>query len=110
MRDALARHPRTVPPDSKPAAYAAGALNGAFGNVAPMRPPGRGSAVEREAYRLGGLAGAGWIAAADVFTVLLVACGENGLVRTDGRWSVERQILRSLLNGIARPRHPQLAA
>jgi hypothetical protein len=108
MRAALAAHPRIVSPASKEASYATAALNNGFSNVASRRPPGRGGMVEREAYKIGGLAGAGCISAADVFEMLMLACEENGLVRKDGRWLVERAILRSLLNGIARPRHPTL--
>jgi hypothetical protein len=108
MRAALAQHTKTVADDSKEGGYAYAALRNAFGDVASKRPPGRGTLLERKAFKIGGLTGAGWISAADVFELLMLACEENGLVRKDGRWMVERAVLRSLLNGVARPRHPIL--
>jgi len=106
MRRSLSLYPKTAADGSKEAGYAYVALRNAFGELASKRPPGRGTLLERTAFKLGGLVG--WIDPEDVCCLLMVACEENRLVRDDGRWLVERAVLRSLLNGVARPRHPTL--
>lgn len=76
--------------------------------MAMPRDSGRGSAVERAAFKLGGFAANGWIAAQKIYDTLFSCSEYNGLVRKDGAAEVRRVILRSLVNGLHRPLSTEL--
>ncbi|QWY83620.1 putative DNA primase protein [Rhizobium phage RHph_X2_26] len=67
-------------------------------------PTERGAALNRVAFSLGTLVGAGELTESEVAQELYAAAYDNGLVATDGERSVRRAIDRGIRAGAGRPR------
>jgi hypothetical protein len=93
LSETVRAYPKTVPRWSREESYAWAGLCNAYRRLCNTREM-RGTALNREAYALGGLAARGWIDAATVVTFLYRAAQESGLVAKDGPHRVLRELFR----------------
>lgn len=105
---APARDPVRTPARTAPApggrGYGAAALSAELAALADAEHGRRNDQLNRAAFSLGTLVGAGVLEQGDVARQLLDAAGAIGLVADDGPGQCERTIASGLAAGIARPR------
>jgi hypothetical protein len=85
-------------------AYAARALEGECTRAAQAAPGTRNETLNKAAFALGTMAGAGWIELDLLRSRLLAAAHESGLVRDDGAVAARNTIESGLKAGMAEPR------
>jgi hypothetical protein len=85
-------------------AYAAQALESECSNVARAQQGTRNETVNKAAFALGTMAGAGWIEPETIRSRLLAAAHDSGLVRDDGAAAARGTIESGLKAGLAEPR------
>jgi hypothetical protein len=89
--------------------YAAAALRGEIDILLATGRGQRNSQLNRSAYSLGTLVGAGMLTKADVTGALMDAAVGIGLVDDDGRGQCERTIASGLAAGVSQPRSRRAA-
>jgi hypothetical protein len=86
------------------AAYVERAVEAELRELACTAQGGRGEAVNRSAFNLGTLVGAGALSRAEAEAGLFDAAFSNGVVAKDGEKEIRRKIKRGLDAGIRKPR------
>jgi hypothetical protein len=92
------------PPAGRPGSYAAAALRDEASAVATAPPGTRNDVLNRAAFSLGQLAGAGALTVSEVAGALMSAAAACGLVADDGARKCEATITSGLRAGMAQPR------
>lgn len=93
------------PNETRTEKYAQAALKAEHAQLACMAPQtGRNHQLNRAAFNLGGLIGAGMLDSATVHAVLLDAAGRCGLLNEDGKKKCEDTIASGLTAGRKKPR------
>ena len=97
--------PPATPPGATGDAWALAALRGECDRLAYAQPGGRNDALNRAAYALGQLVGAGYLLRADVETALEAAARACGLEADDGAAAIRATLHSGLGAGAAAPRY-----
>lgn len=104
LKETLIDWPQTVPNKCPENRYAQAALQNAWAELIRMGPDsGRGSALHRRAFILGGMICKGWISAMEVAEQLYNASLINGLVDKDKHYHVLRELFRGMNAGLNKP-------